>query len=862
MGSARGTLDSTYLDTHNRCHDQRFSLRVVQPLKVVLAEKPSVARELAQHLGARHKRDGWFEGGGFQVTWAFGHLAGLKSPDEYDPALKRWTLETLPFIPERFELRLRGDKSARQQFATIKRLFRAADSLVCATDAGREGELIFRYIASLAGCDSKPAERLWLSSMTPHAIRDAFEKLRPVGDYDNLYAAARCRSQADWIVGLNATRNFTVRYGASGVLWSVGRVQTPVLAMIVDRDDEIRHFEVQDYWDLSTRYRDVKFSFTGDGTRERHGFVTADDARALLAQVTGVPLEIEQVCAKTETGLPPRLFDLTTLQRDMNQRYRMSAQATLDVAQDLYEKKLITYPRTDSRHLQSTMHTGVRTILESLSTHRAREIGLLELHNLPKSRRVFDDNKVTDHHAIVPTGQLPSTLTRDHQRVYDAIVTRLIAAFYPSLVKAVTTVYARSAGVPFRAKGTRVVEPGWTSLYPHKKSSKGSDNSGEQVLPAFERSESGPHEPRIEHKQTKPVRAFSESSLLGAMETAGRLVDDEELREALKAKGLGTPATRAAIIETLLARGYVERQKNTLKATDLGRYLVSIIVDDQLKSPEMTGEWESKLKRIEAGRQDADEFMREIADYIRNLVATSLGRLRSDVLGQCPHCGAAVIEGKRAFGCSQWRAGCSFVLPREYRGVTVDPTMARELLQRHIVLRAAQIDGAARVLRMTANGVIDDIGAPRRERQPYDARKRGSPGAPRRARTANVQTPLSPSSAKPAQGKPSAGKPSTVRQPVGSALAGSEVCSCPRCGRPVVESQKGYGCSGWREGCRVTVWKQIAGKKITRSMAAKVLTNGRTQVLKGFVSKAGKSFDARLVWQHDEVGFEFSNAGL
>jgi DNA topoisomerase-3 len=817
-------------------------------MKVVLAEKPSVARELAQHLGAQGKRDGWFEGRGYQVTWAFGHLAGLKTPDEYDPALKQWSLETLPFIPTHFELKLEGDKTAQRQFATIRELFRGADSLVCATDAGREGELIFRYIVSLAECESKPAQRLWLSSMTARAIKDAFDGLRPAANYDNLYAAARCRSEADWIVGLNATRNFTVRFGAGGVLWSVGRVQTPILAMIVGRDDEIRHFAAEAYWELTTAYRGVKFSFVGKGTRERHSFASEDDAGVVLTQVTGAPLKVEKITAREEKLYSPRLFDLTSLQRDMNQRYAMSAQVTLDVAQALYENKLITYPRTDSRHLPTSMHDGVRKALGSLSRDKSDAINKLDLDKLPKSKRVFDDNKVTDHHAIIPTGQLPSGLPPERRKVFDAIVTRLLAVFYPPCVKALTIVDVQVAGFPFRARGTRIVHLGWTSLYPGKKQSKAGGHADEQLLPVFDRGESGPHEPRLEHKETQSPRAFNESSLLGAMETAGKLVEDDKLREVLKEKGLGTPATRASMIETLLGRGYIEREKNTLKATDLGRYLISVITDERLKSPEMTGEWEGKLKRIEKGEQDADDFMREIADYIGNVVDTSARPLRLAVLGECPRCGAEVIEGKRAFGCSQWRSGCRFVLPPKYRGVTLSTTIARELLQRHLVVHPQQIDGEARVLRMTASGAIEDIELPMRERQQRDGRPRRNRGTTRKKH--RVAAELSGA----AEVKRAGGRDKSLARKTTAA----QLCNCPQCDRPIIEGEKSYACSGWREGCRVTVWKTIAGKKITKSMAAKLLMTGKTQILKGFVSKSDKPFEARLIWHGDRVKFEFS----
>ena len=830
---------------------QCVPLPVTPDMKVVLAEKPSVARELAQHLRAHKRHDGWFEGRGYQVTWAFGHLAGLKTPDEYDPALKRWTVETLPFIPERFELRLEGDRAARRQFATIRRLFHAADSLVCATDAGREGELIFRYIVSLAGCEAKPAERLWLSSMTARAMKDAFDALRPAEEYDNLYAAARSRSEADWIVGVNATRNSTVRCSAGGVLWSVGRVQTPVLAMIVGRDDEIRHFAPVAYWELTTHYRDVTFSFAGKGTRGRHDFATDDDADVVRTQVTDAPLEIEKITSKEEKLHPPRLFDLTTLQREMNQRDGMSAQVTLDAAQDLYEKKLITYPRTDSRYLELSMYEGVRKALGSLSSCKSDEIGRLDVDRLAKSKRVFDDKKVTDHHAIVPTGQLPSGLPAEGQRVFDAIVTRLIAVFYPPCVKAVTIVDATAAGVLFRAKGTRIVDPGWTMLTSGKTPPRSVGTSEEQALPAFKPGESGPHEPQVEQKETRAPRVFSESSLLGAMETAGKLVDDEELSEALKDKGLGTPATRASIIETLLGRGYIAREKKALRATDLGRYLISIIADERLKSPELTGEWEGKLKRIEQGAHDAGEFMQEIADYIRSLVATSLCAIRWDVLGECPRCGATVVEGRRAFGCSQWRSGCGFVLSREYRGLTLNVTMVRELLQRRIVLRPSHIGGEARVLRMTANGAVEDLEAPSRDRQRRDGRIRGTRGVRAGRRMAGAEMSRSVGGDGSAVSDHSTARRKTT----------THLCRCPQCGRPIIESQKGYGCSGWREGCTVTVWKEIAGKKITKSMVAKLLTKGKTQILKGFVGKSGKPFEARLVWHGNKVGFEFAGFG-
>ncbi len=407
---------------------------------------------------ARARRDSYLEGGGYQVTWAFGHLVELKEPEDYDPALKRWSLETLPFVPECFGLKLVKDKRSRQQFNVIKRLFRGADEIICATDAGREGELIFRYILAMTGCEKKPLRRLWLSSLTATAIREAFGRLRSGSEFDNLYAAAKCRSEADWIVGLNATRNYTVRYGASGVLWSVGRVQTPVLAMIVGRDDEIRTFKIEPFWELMTRYRDVVFKYRGDR------FLQNRDAEAQLEQVHGHPFAVTKVDRKEERSQPPQLFDLTELQRTMNRRFGLSADATLKAAQALYEAKLITYPRTDSRYVSSDMKKPIPGIFRRLRAYKPREIDQLNLDALPYTGRIVNDRKVSDHHAIIPVGVLPASLPSPQEKVFDAVVTRFIAAFYPVCLKEVTTVDGMANEVLFRARGVRVVQPGWTEL--------------------------------------------------------------------------------------------------------------------------------------------------------------------------------------------------------------------------------------------------------------------------------------------------------------------------------------------------------------------------------------------------------------
>jgi DNA topoisomerase-3 len=804
-------------------------------MKVVLAEKPSVARELASFLGAGSRHEGYFEGRGYQVTWALGHLVTLKEPQDYDPALKRWSLDTLPFVPEHFGLKPLDEKGSGKQLAVVRRLFRSADELICATDAGREGELIFRYIQELTGCTGKPSRRLWLSSLTSEAIRDAFGRLRPLSDYDALYAAARCRSEADWVVGLNATRYHTVSHRDTGTLWSVGRVQTPVLAMIVRRDDEIRAFKPEPFWELLTRYRSVVFKFTGDR------FVEEAPAQELLLRVQGQPFVIRGVDRKPERTPPPQLYDLTDLQRDMNRRYGLSADATLKAAQSLYEAKLISYPRTDSRHVGTDMKAKIPGILEDLRPLKPLEIGKLDLSALAFNRRIVDDAKVSDHHAILPTGKAPGPLAPAAQKVFDAVVIRLIAAFYPACVKEVTTVTAESAGVPFRARGVRVVDPGWTALYPRKEDAKKDDET--QEMPAFQAGESGSHEPFVRRGETSPPKPFTEDSLLGAMETAGKLVDDEQLREALKERGLGTPATRASIIETLLTRGYIVRDNKTLSSTDPGRYLIAVIRDRGLKSPELTGEWEARLREIERGQLDPRRFMAEIARYTGEVVRPGdPSAIDSSRFGECPRCGRAVIEGKRGFGCSGWREGCPFVLWRESDGHVLGDDQIRRLLQ-HRAIPSAK--GSA-ILHLTDQGELTEIPVPVGEpRRPAGKPARQRAGVKSGSKAKRRGAPSSKVDGEPTSA-PSAG--------FGSVAIGP----CPLCKSEVVEQEKSYGCSGWRQGCKFAIWKTIAGKRISVSAAQALLRHGRTPVLKGFESKAGKSFEARLKLDAGEVRFDFS----
>ncbi|MCA8956818.1 MAG: DNA topoisomerase III, partial [Planctomycetes bacterium] len=500
-------------------------------MKVLVAEKPSVARELAAYLGARRRRDGYFEGDDCRVTWAIGHLVGLKEPQDYDPVWQRWSLQSLPILPRRFELKALDDPRSRAQLDIVLGLIRAADELICATDAGREGELIFRYILELGGCTDKPVQRLWLSALTESAIAAAFADLRPASEFDRLYAAARSRSQADWLVGINGTRAYTVRFGR-GVLWSLGRVQTPVLALIAARDDEIHQFVAEPWHELRTRYRKVWFKHAAERFRDPQA------ANALLERVRAAPLTIQGLETKEERLPPPPLYDLTSLQRDLNTAHGLSAADTLQYAQELYERKAITYPRTDARHLPDSMHAELVATLRRLGRIErfAPWIARLDLDALPRSPRVFDDTKVSDHHAIVPTGNAPNG---GHALVYEAIVRRTVAAFYPVCRREVTTVAALVEDVPFKARGTRVVDPGHTVLEeaPARAGTaprgrrRGAARDGEdaegdsdQELPELRVGESGPHQPEVRSGETRPPRPFTESTLLGAMETAGKLV--------------------------------------------------------------------------------------------------------------------------------------------------------------------------------------------------------------------------------------------------------------------------------------------------------------------------------------------------
>ncbi|MCR5180669.1 MAG: DNA topoisomerase 3 [Bacteroidaceae bacterium] len=612
---------------------------------VCIAEKPSVARDIAHVLGANHDCGGYIEGNGYQVTWTFGHLCELKEPQDYSAMWRSWNLSQLPMIPVRFGIKLKNDKGVERQFAIIEKLMQAADSIINCGDAGQEGELIQRWVMQKAGAKC-PVQRLWISSLTEEAIREGFQTLKDQRDYQSLYEAGLCRAIGDWTLGMNATRLYTVKYGTDRQVLSIGRVQTPTLALIVKRQYEIDHFTPETYWVLTTLYRDTTFTAVmEEGDR---GFRSQEEGQKALDAIRSLPFEITSVEKKAGREAPPRLFDLTSLQVECNKRYGYSADLTLQLIQSLYEKKVATYPRVDTTFLPDDVFPKCPQILAALTPYAGFIQPLFEGgKKLEKSKKVFDNSKVTDHHAIIPT-PTPVTsvaLTDMEKRVYDLIARRFIGAFYPDCKYEQTTVLGEvrcqglRAGtfddfIPFKATGKRIVDPSWHVLWEKKKKETAPADSAEQgenpenadaaehTLPAFTKGESGPHQPNLAEKQTTPPKPYTEATLLRAMETAGKLVEDEELRDALKENGIGRPSTRAAIIETLFKRKYIKRVRKNLAPTETGVELIGLIHEELLKSAELTGIWEKKLRQIERHEYDAQTFIQELKQMVSDLVLT------------------------------------------------------------------------------------------------------------------------------------------------------------------------------------------------------------------------------------------------
>ena len=654
----------------------------IKNMIVGIAEKPSVAKDIARILGATTSNQGYMEGNGYQVTWTFGHLCTLKEPDDYTSMWKRWTLSALHMIPDRFGIKLIDDEGIKKQFEVIKTLMGNASMIINCGDAGQEGELIQRWVMqkAMAKC---PVKRLWISSMTDEAIQEGFRNLYDQDKYQPLYLAGLSRAIGDWILGMNATRLYTLKYGQNRQVLSIGRVQTPTLALIVNRQKEIENFVPEQYWILSTVYRDTLFNAT------QGKFTTKEEGERFFETIRDKEFEITDVQKKNGTEAPPSLYDLTSLQVDCNKKYGMSAEQTLNIIQGLYEKKLTTYPRVDTTFLSDDIYPKCPATLRGLRGYENLTTPLLS-SPLKKSKKVFDSSKVTDHHAIIPTGQPAQYLTDMEKHVYDLIARRFIAAFYPDCKFATTTVMGKAGDVDFKATGKTILDKGWRTVF--------DDNSMAQekeqdVMPPFVKGEKGPHSPTLTEKWTTPPKYYTEATLLRAMETAGKFVEDEQLRAALKENGIGRPSSRAGIIETHFKRHYIRRERKSLVATPTGIQLIDTIKEELLKSCELTGIWEKKLRDIEKRQYDAaqfvDELKKQITDIVNDVLAdtevkhvdvgsdeketkkkrttknTNKKTSADDIVGKpCPLCATGtIIKGKAAYGCSRWKEGCTYRVP-------------------------------------------------------------------------------------------------------------------------------------------------------------------------------------------------------
>lgn len=684
---------------------------------VCIAEKPSVAKDIAKTLGATASHDGYIEGNGYQVTWTFGHLCELKEPHEYTPLWRSWSLASLPMIPPRFGIKLKNDKGIEKQFKVIEGLMQNADMIINCGDAGQEGELIQRWVMQKAGVRC-PVKRLWISSLTEEAIKEGFDNLKDQSEYQSLYEAGLSRAIGDWTLGMNATRLYTLKYAQGKQVLSIGRVQTPTLALVVNRQLEIENFKPEPYWVLTTNYRDTTFTAVieqdeeettndakGKNDISRRGFTCEEEGRKALEQIKDSLFTVTNVSKKNGTEAPPRLYDLTSLQVECNKKFSYSADLTLQLIQSLYEKKVTTYPRVDTTFLSDDIYPKCKGILNGISSVYSELLQPLRGAALKKSKKVFDSSKVTDHHAIIPTGVAPKNLTPDEQRVFDLVARRFISAFYPDCKFSTTTVLGEAADIPFKATGKQILEPGWRTVYTQdnktNEEEENKSNEEERTLPTFIKGESGPHKPDLAEKWTQPPKPYTEATLLRAMETAGRLVEDEELRDALKENGIGRPSTRAAIIQTLFKRHYIRLERKSLIATPTGVELISLIREELLKSAQLTGIWEHKLRLIDKKEYDAKMFLDELKVMVQDIVTSVLSdnsnRRVTETIEEvktktkkttkvksankparakkekqpkegdlCPICKKGhIIKGRTAFGCSEWKSGCTYRLPFE-----------------------------------------------------------------------------------------------------------------------------------------------------------------------------------------------------
>lgn len=783
-------------------------------MKVCIAEKPSVAREIANVLGAKSRKDGYFEGNGYQVTWTFGHFCTLWPPEDYKPHWKRWDLQTLPMLPEKFETKVMEDSGVKKQFKIIKSLFKNASLVINCGDAGQEGELIQRWVIKEAKYKGR-VERLWISSLTTEAIKLGFNALKPASDFDSLYYAGSSRAIGDWLLGMNATRLYTLKYGGYKQVLSIGRVQTPTLAMLVARHHEINNFVSKPFWELQTIYRDTKFNNTTGK------FFKKEDGEELLKKISGRDLTITNVSKKDGKEYAPKLFDLTSLQVYCNNKFGMSAELTLKTVQKLYEMKVVSYPRVDTTFLPNDMYPKVPGILKRLSKYEKFTSQLAD-QKIRKSTKIFNDKKVTDHHAIIPTGE-QKDLTNEQFRVYDIITKRFIASFFPDCKVSKTEVKAEVENVKFVTKGKEILEDGWRVLFPKQKKKEDDSNDDnskqdeENILPTFEVGEKGSHKPNFVEKATKPPKYYTEASLLRAMETAGKQVDDEELRDLMKANGIGRPSTRANIIETLFRRKYTTRRKKQVLPTEIGIQLIDTIQNKLLKSAELTGQWEKKLKEIENGTYNAAEFIQNMKKMVDDLVTeVRMEQSKPKIISQaptkftnkkskksnnkshpkkrtskdspknisdaiCPRCKKGkILKGKASYGCTQWQQGCKFRMPFMFEGKKLTDSQVKRLVTKRATtkLKGFKINGEKTegIIKLNAN------------QQPFFEATQTSPR-----------------------------------------LAPNGMPYCPKCKKGVIiKGKTAYGCGDWQKGCKfrfsfADIKAKAKGKKLTKELVLKIL---------------------------------------
>ena len=674
-------------------------------MKVCIAEKPSVAREIAEVLGATQRKDGYIEGNGYQVTWTFGHLCTLKEPHDYTPNWKAWSLSSLPMVPPRFGIKLISNPTYEQQFKVIESLMQQAEMIINCGDAGQEGELIQRWVMQKAGAKC-PVYRLWISSLTEEAIREGFRQLKEQSEFNRLYEAGLSRAIGDWLLGMNATRLYTLRYGQNRQVLSIGRVQTPTLALIVNRQAEIDNFKPEPYWELKTLYRNTTFSAT------KGKFTKKEEGEAFLESVKQADFTVTDISEKKGKEYAPRLFDLTSLQVECNKKYAFTADDTLKLIQSLYEKKVTTYPRVDTTFLSEDIYPKVPATLKGLVNYTELVQPLLD-KKLPKSKRVFDNTKVTDHHAIIPTGVPARGLSDNEMKVYDLVARRFIAAFYPDCEISTTTVMGKVEKVEFKVTGKQILKPGWRVVFgAEAKDEEVNPQEENAVLPDFTKGESGPHQPILKETWTTPPKPYTEATLLRAMETAGKLVDNDELRDALKENGIGRPSTRAAIIETLFKRNYIRKERKSLYPTATGKELIGTIHEELLKSAELTGLWEKKLRQIERGTYEARTFLEELKQMVNQIVLNVLSdstarRITIETKPEekpaekkekkerkprkprapklvCPLCKkGTILRGKTAYGCSEYKNGCTFRLDYATYGADLTDEQLGKVLQNY-----------------------------------------------------------------------------------------------------------------------------------------------------------------------------------